>query len=69
MEYARTGLIECQNQLLAALSDPQQKFNQGAIKEKARYVAISFHNIAAEEEFAKNYEKAMESYKKGLEIL
>ena len=69
LQYAQTGLIEFQNQLNEVLRDQQSKNNKKLIGEKAKYVAISFFNIAVEEEFLKNFDRSLSFYKQAIETL
>ncbi len=39
------------------------------LKEKVRYVAISYHNMAVEEEFRKRRDKALEWYKQSCDVI
>ncbi|KAL4511973.1 hypothetical protein ABPG72_012818 [Tetrahymena utriculariae] len=63
IQYARFGLQECQRQLLEFLSDPQSKRDIAQLTEKVKFTAISFHNIAVEEEYFQNYDKAKDNYR------
>ncbi|KAL4471738.1 hypothetical protein ABPG74_008631 [Tetrahymena malaccensis] len=63
IQYARFGLQECQRQLLEFLSDPSSKRDIAQLTEKVKFTAISFHNIAVEEEYFQNYDKAKDNYR------
>ncbi len=51
------------------MSDFKNKFNNALYKEKVSLLAISYHNMGTEEEYCKNYDKAVEWFFKGYEAL
>lgn len=68
-QCANQALIESQNQLIEVINNPGLKLNEKLMREKVKYVGMSFHSLGVQEENQQNYDRALDYYKKGQEII
>ena len=55
LQYATASLRQFENQFKALQNDVKNQYNTDLLREKSKYIGISYYNIAVEHEYLKNY--------------